>query len=190
MTMKRGNWRLSAVLVLAAIGGCTRTCYMTEADLQTCSNSLAAALPRDLETNPHDAIVPAPANTPKPTTVNDTDRPIRYMTLAECITIGLQQGNIGSTSPLFPGIANDSLVAFNGQTVLGSDSIRVLSYDQQPLLAENRPRRLDAPEQLPERRPGQFQHRHLQAVADRRLVRHHVQHRLHVPRQRARRQSD
>jgi outer membrane protein TolC len=129
MTMKRGNARLAAILLLAGLGGCTRTCYMTEAELQSCSSAMAAALPRDLATNPHAAIVPYLPNTPKPMDVNDVDRPVRYMTLQECIAIALEQGNIGSTSALFPGIANDNLVAFTGQTVVGSDSIRVLSFD-------------------------------------------------------------
>jgi outer membrane protein TolC len=102
---------------------------MTEADLNGCGRDMASALPRDLETNPHDAIVPTAGNTPKPMDVNDVDRPIRYMSLPECIAIALEQGNIGSTSALFPGIGNDNLVAFNGQTVVGSDAIRVLSLD-------------------------------------------------------------
>src|SRR5262245_52632863 len=54
MTMKRRNAWLAAVWLLAGLCGCTRTCYMTEAELQSCSNALAAALPRDLATNPHD----------------------------------------------------------------------------------------------------------------------------------------
>jgi outer membrane protein TolC len=129
MTMKRGNARLAAILLLAGLGGCTRTCYMTESELQSCSNTMASALPRDLATNPHDTIIPNVLNTPKPMDVNDVDRPIHYITLQECIAIALEQGNIGSTSALFPGIANDNLVAFNGQTVIGSDSIRVLQFD-------------------------------------------------------------
>jgi outer membrane protein TolC len=129
MIMTRGNAQLAAILLLASLGGCTRTCYMTEAELNSCTNALPSALPRDLAVNPHDAIVPAVANTPRPMVVGDVDRPIRYVSLAECIAIALEQGNIGSTSALFPGIANDNLVAFTGQTVVGSDSIRVLSLD-------------------------------------------------------------
>lgn len=127
--MIRGHARLTAVLLLACLGGCTRTCYMTEGDLQSCTASMASALPRDLATNPHDAIYPSGAITPRPMTVDDVDRPIKYMSLAECIAIALEQGNIGSTSALFPGIANDNLVASNGNAVVGSDSIRVLSLD-------------------------------------------------------------
>lgn len=127
--MMRGNSRLTAVLVLAALSGCTRTCYMTEADLQSSSSAMANSLPRDLESNPHDAICPGAPNPGKPTTVIDTDRPQRFISLSECIAIALEQGNIGSTSALFPGIINDQLVVFNGQTVIGSDSIRVLSLD-------------------------------------------------------------
>lgn len=102
---------------------------MTEGDLQSCTADMARALPRDLATNPHDAIYPSGAITPKPMTVDDPDRPIKYVSLAECMAIALEQGNIGSTSALFPGIANDNLVASNGNAVVGSDSIRVLSLD-------------------------------------------------------------
>ncbi len=127
-TMRWNAGLLAAAVCMAGLAGCRQQCFMTEAEYQSCRNS-PALLPSDLECNPHDAIVPAVGNTPPPATVLDTDRPVRYMSLQEAIAIALEQGNVGSQSPLFPGITNEGLVAFNGRFVAGSDSIRVLSLD-------------------------------------------------------------
>src|SRR5438045_4863544 len=81
------------------------------------------------------AITPGAGNTPRPMTVLDTNRQPRPIRLAECIAIALEQGNVGSQSSLFPGIANDTLIQFNGRLVGASDSIRVLALD--PAIAGN-----------------------------------------------------
>jgi outer membrane protein TolC len=127
--MTRWNAGLVATAVLVAgLAGCRQQCFMTEADYQSTRNN-PYVLPPHLESDPHQAIVPSPGNTPPPMTVRDLNRPVRYLSLAEAIAIALEQGNVGSQSPLFPGITNESLVAFNGQSVGGSDAIRVLAID-------------------------------------------------------------
>lgn len=124
------RWKTRFVVAwLLATGtfGCGRTVYMTEPDLKHYTTDLG--LPSDLESRPHATLVPEQRNTPTPTTVNDPDRPLRYMSLSEAVAIALEQGNIGSQSALFPGIVNDNLLQFNGRFVGSSDSIRVLALD-------------------------------------------------------------
>src|SRR5947208_3493349 len=116
----RWNAGLATVALIAGLAGCRQQTYLTEADAHQYS-AHPALLPADLESNPHMALTPATGNTPTPMTVIDTNRPPRPIRLAECIAIALEQGNIGSQSALFPGIANDTLAAFNGRTVAGSD---------------------------------------------------------------------
>jgi outer membrane protein TolC len=69
---------------------------------------------------------------PPPPTVDDPDRPIWYMSLAEAITLSLQNGTVGFQNPIFSeggNPYNDTLVTFSNRTVFGSDSIRVLALD-------------------------------------------------------------
>src|SRR6187431_234306 len=102
--------RVSCLLCFAAgLTGCRQQCFMTEADFEQSKTSVSLT-PPGLEYDPHAAITPGPANSPAPMTVNDLNRPIRYISLPECIAIALEQGNIGSQSSVFPGIVNDTLV--------------------------------------------------------------------------------
>src|SRR5215467_2006779 len=101
----RWNAGLTAAVLAAGLAGCQKKCYMTEADVKA-YGSATTLVPPDLETNPHDAIVPRTGNTPPPMTVLDTDRRPRPLRLAEAIAIALEQGTVGSQSALFPGIAN------------------------------------------------------------------------------------
>jgi outer membrane protein TolC len=134
--MTRWNAGLVATAVVAAgLAGCRQQCFMTEADYHATREN-PYVLPANLESDPHQAIIPTPGHTPAPTTVIDLNRPARYMSLAEAIAISLEQGNIGSQSPLFPGIANDGLVAFNGRLVAGSDAVRVLALDPAIIAAD------------------------------------------------------
>src|SRR4029079_11717668 len=127
--MTRWNARLAAVaMLMAGLAGCRQQCFMTEADFLQSQNSVSLS-PPGLEYDPHASITPGPANEPAPTTVNALNRPIRYISLPECIAIALEQGNIGSQSSVFPGIINDTLVAFNGRLLDGDDLIRVLALE-------------------------------------------------------------
>lgn len=128
MSMNRWNARLAvALLVAAGLAGCGQKLYMTPSEKEHYTQDLG--LPDRLEADPHLTILPSGRLTAAPTTVNDTERPLRYMSLPEAIAIALEQGNIGSQSSLFPGIVNDNLLQFNGRFVGLSDSIRVLSLD-------------------------------------------------------------
>jgi outer membrane protein TolC len=126
--MMRWNTGLAGViLLLGGLTGCKQQLFLTEADV---AHYQTLGLPKGLETDPHASIVPPVVERAKtPTTVLDPDRPIRYITLPECIAIALEQGRVGSQSPLFPGIENDQLVQFTGRTVVGDDAIRVLALD-------------------------------------------------------------
>jgi outer membrane protein TolC len=124
----RWNAGLAAVALIAGLAGCRQQTYMTEADVNQ-FRTPPYLIPPNLESSPHDAILPATSNMPVPMTVNDTNRTPRPIRLAECIATALEQGNIGSQSALFPGIANDTLVQFSGRTVGGDDAVRVLAYD-------------------------------------------------------------
>src|SRR4029078_748957 len=121
--MTRWNARLAAVaMLMAGLIGCSPQCFMTEADFLQSQTGVSLS-PPGLEYDPHASIMPGPANSPAPMTVNDLNRQVRYISLPECIAIALEQGNIGSQSSVFPGIINDTLVAFNGRRVAGGHSI-------------------------------------------------------------------
>jgi outer membrane protein TolC len=127
--MMRWNARLAAIALLAAgLAGCQRQCFMSEADYNACTNN-PALVPPNLASDPHMAITPGLGNTKSPMTVLDTNREVRYISLAEAIAMSLELGQVGSQSPLFPGVVNDALLAFSGAAVGGDDGIRVLAVD-------------------------------------------------------------
>lgn len=126
-TMQRTISFVVALAVAVSAAGCGQRIYLPEPDHNHYTRDLG--LPKNLEDNPHATLVPEGRTTGTPTTVDDPDRPIRFMSLAEAIAIALEQGNIGSQSALFPGIVNDNLLQFNGRFVGASDSIRVLALD-------------------------------------------------------------
>src|SRR5215467_1393029 len=66
-----------------------------------------------------------------PPTLNNLDRKIRFISLAECVAIALEQGTVGQPSLLFPGTSQDNLVSFAGPGAgtTSSDAIRVLALD-------------------------------------------------------------
>ena len=114
-------------IAVISLVGCGQKIYMTPSDEEHYTNALG--IPPRFENEPHASIVPSMRGTPAPMTINDTDRKIRYMSMAEAVAIALEQGNVGSQSSLFPGIVNDNLLSFNGRFVGISDSIRVLALD-------------------------------------------------------------
>lgn len=131
--MIMNRWKPCLIcLVLTVLGsvGCTRQLFIAKTDLEDArSMSLRLNAPIDLENNPQYALEPGFANPPKPPTPVDPDRPIRYLSLPEAITIALESGNVGSQNQNFPGVPIDSLVSFSGRTVFGSDNIRVFALD-------------------------------------------------------------
>jgi len=114
------------LLGFGLVAGCKQPCYITECDLD---HYRQLGLSQQIENTPGTDVAPENANVGKPTTVLDPDRPCRFVTLQECIAMALEHGNVGSQSALFPGIANDGLVAFGGRLIGGDDAIRVLALD-------------------------------------------------------------
>jgi outer membrane protein TolC len=115
----------TVALLLLVSSGCKQRIFMTEQDYQhTVTSTLEGQeLNPDLSTTP----MINPSGTPM--TLRNLDRKVRFISLAECIAIGLEQGRVGQPSLLFPGTAQDNLVQFTGRGVAGSDSIRVLALD-------------------------------------------------------------
>ncbi|HEX4590763.1 MAG TPA: TolC family protein [Gemmataceae bacterium] len=127
--MTRWNATLAAIAALAAgLAGCRQQCFMSAEDYNGFTNN-PALVPPNLASDLHDAIVPGQVSIPKPMDVTDTNREVRYISLSESIAMSLENGNVGSQSPLFPGVVNDSLVAFSGASVAGSDAVRVLALE-------------------------------------------------------------
>jgi outer membrane protein TolC len=113
-------------LILAASAGCKQTCYMTECDVDRYIHN--SAIPANMECTPDLGVRPSPAAlTPPPSTVDDPERPIRYLPLAEAVSISLQQGNIGDQG--LTGQANDQGLLPTAGTTAASSSIRVFAYD-------------------------------------------------------------
>ena len=125
------RWKLGLIgLTLGVSGllGCKQQLFISEPDYEHYrSMSLALGGPADLADDPAVSLIPNKVTTPKPPTVSDPDREPRPLTLQEAIQIALQQGNIGSQNPLFPGIGLDQ----NNVTAAAvfSDSIRVVNLD-------------------------------------------------------------
>ena len=114
--------------------GCQKQCFLSESDFQ---HALAMGIPANLESDPGLAIVPSPGSVPAPTTVDDTKRPARYLSLREAIAIALENGNVGIQNPATPGLATDAIAGFQGTAVAGADAIRVLALDP-AIVATNR----------------------------------------------------
>ncbi len=113
-------------LILAASAGCKQNCYLTECDV----NKYVAngSLPSGAEGDPTLGVTPSPAaQVPRPSTVDEPERPIRYMSLAEAIAISLQQGNVGTAG--LDGNANDAgtLPSLAGVSI--AQGIRVFAID-------------------------------------------------------------
>jgi outer membrane protein TolC len=117
---------VSAALALTAVLGCQKQCFLSESDFQ---NAFPGHIPLDLESNPGYSILPPAGNIPAPTTVDDTKREPRYLSLREAIAIALENGTVGVQSPATPGLATDTLGGFQGTAVVSSDAIRVLALD-------------------------------------------------------------
>jgi outer membrane protein TolC len=113
-------------MILAAALGCQKQCFMCESDFQ---HALAMGIPADLECNPSYSIVPPTGAVAAPTTVDDTKREVRYISLREAIAIALENGNVGVQNPATPGLATDALAGFQGTAVSLPDAIRVLALD-------------------------------------------------------------
>jgi outer membrane protein TolC len=119
------TWFANFALVAATALGCRQQSFLTEADYHDARAQ--ACLP--LESLPGSALAPPLGTLPPPTTVDDTERQTRYLSLRETLAIALENGTIGTTNALAPGSANDTLGGFSGRSVQASDAVRVLAID-------------------------------------------------------------
>jgi len=114
-------------MLLSSLGliGCKQRLFLTEDDY----SHYQSLMPSYVETTAASLIQPEPLDTPAPPTVLDPERPARYMSLAECIALALEQGRTGGGgSFLFGG----ELPAIDVPTQAGqltSDAIRVLALN-------------------------------------------------------------
>jgi len=115
-----------------AVLSCQRQCYLSEADFKDAHGRI---IPSDLACNSEIVAVPPKGSVPPPTTVDDTKREVRYLSLREAIAIALENGTVGAQSPTTPGLAIDTLTSFAGITATSADAIRVFAID--PALTAN-----------------------------------------------------
>lgn len=113
------------LFALSLLGGCSQPLCL-EPDWQRVYES--AAIPPKLEAAPETLLQPMKFSAKPPATVLDPDRPARHLTLPLAIAMALENGTVGIESVRAPGLANEDLGGFAGQSFGGADSIRVLSY--------------------------------------------------------------
>jgi outer membrane protein TolC len=114
-------------LLMAVTVGCAKQCFLSECDYEH-YRKLGLGLPADLEANHVVTSEPGLADVvPKPSTVLDPDRKIRYMSLAEAISIALEQGTVGNISG--PATLSDAGAVFQGRLSDNTNSINVLALD-------------------------------------------------------------
>ncbi len=120
----------TAALLMAATAGCKQQCFIKECDYNHARDQLAVQLAE----KPNAGQTPAVSvfQTPTPRNVLDPDRPKRFLSLAESISIAMEQGTRGSIA--LNGQGDDTLVRFQGGAGLTSDQIRVLALD--PAIAQ------------------------------------------------------
>jgi outer membrane protein TolC len=126
------------LLAVSLVTGCNHQCFLSKEDY---NNAHSALLPASVQSDYSIGSTPLTALTAAPPTVNNPDRPPRYLTLQEAIAIALENGtastrtlqgangpgsgtfdiNMFSTPPL-TGIQTGNLASF-------TDNIRVLSLN-------------------------------------------------------------
>jgi outer membrane protein TolC len=123
------GWKSSIAglaLLLTILVGCKQRVFLTEDE----HNIYKGMVPANLIENPNVGATPTVPMVGAPPTLYNLDRQIRYLSLAEAVSIALEQGTVGQPSLLFPGIGLDNLIqAPQGTPPAGSDSIRVLAMD-------------------------------------------------------------
>ncbi len=122
-------WAASALLLVIA-AGCKQRYFVTEQDFNGVRTATYTALD---PLNPELSAKPLTGIIQPPPTLENLERKVRFISLAECIALSLEQGRVGQPSLLFPGTALDNLVQFVGpggiNAIAGSDAIRVLALD-------------------------------------------------------------
>src|ERR1700676_683726 len=93
-------------LMFATLTGCKQQCFLTECDYNHYTREMN--LPANLEGNPEVAVVPSGLEVGAPATVDQPERPARYLTLNEAIALALEQGRIGIASDRALGTFDDT----------------------------------------------------------------------------------
>ena len=123
---------LGLLLFFVGAVGCKQQCFLSECDYDHYRN----LYPESLDCSAGACVQPEVVNMAAPATVLTPDRTIRYMSLAEVISIALEQGHLGAPSVQLAaavgGVANvqiDLPLTAGGGAVRGSDSIRIFALD-------------------------------------------------------------
>lgn len=125
-------WGALALVLAMNVAGCKQRLFMTEADFNVTTTTVL----EHMQEKPDLGAVPITEYVPAPATLNNLDRKVRFISLAECVAIALEQGRVGQANIIFPGQANDNLVQFTGRGVTGSDAIRVFAIEPARVGAE------------------------------------------------------
>ena len=120
------TWLLVCALAAAPGLGCHQQTFLIERDYHDAG---VLAYPPRLPCDAGCETGPPPGAVPPPTTVDDTRREVRYLSLREAIAIALENGTVGTQNPALPGFNNDILGGFTGTGVQSPDAIRVLALD-------------------------------------------------------------
>jgi outer membrane protein TolC len=123
---------VGVTLVLGATAGCQRDTFLTKDEYAAyIKNNF---LPPNIETDPSASDKATRYTMGPPMNVNETERKPRHITLNECIALALEHGTTGLQSVRALGVSNDDLTTFSGNTVVGSDNIRVFAL--QPAITQ------------------------------------------------------
>jgi outer membrane protein TolC len=122
------RWKTAVVGLLFAMAlaiGCKQQCFLYECDATDAYRRLG--LTPQLENDPTPSIVASTGNVAKPATIDDSERPPRYISLGEAIAMSLENGDPGTQA--LNGTTNDDPTILTGRVVSAStaNNIRVLS---------------------------------------------------------------
>src|SRR5262249_20984879 len=124
------RWKSTDIGLIAAMAialGCKQQCFLYECDSTEAYRRLG--LTPQLENDPTPSIVPSVGSMAKPPTINDSERPPRYISLAEAIAMALEFGDPGTQQ--LNGTVNDDPAILTGRvrTASTASNIRVLSMN-------------------------------------------------------------
>jgi outer membrane protein TolC len=123
---------VGVTLVLSATAGCQRDTFLTKDEYAAYIRN--NNLPPHIEDDPSASTRATSTTMGPPMNVNETERKPRHITLNECIAVALEHGTTGLQSVRALGVSNDDLPTFSGNTVVGSDNIRVFAL--QPAITQ------------------------------------------------------
>src|SRR5439155_1963610 len=122
------RWKTTVAGLMAALAfavGCKQQCFLYECDRNATYAGLGLSSRLEVDLSP--SIVPATATVGKPATIDDAERPPRYLSLAEAFAMSLENGDPGTQA--LNGTTNDdpTLITQRGRTASTASPIRVLA---------------------------------------------------------------